>query len=231
MIKELREVGLTENEAKIYVCLVENGEMMAGGISRKTGMHRRSVYDSIEMLIKKGLVGYILKNNRRFYRASNPERILEIVKEKERKIELIVPKLKEKYSGNKEKEDTHFFRGKEGLKTIFEEQLDSKEILIMGASPRAYDILQFYFHWFDKKRKKRKVRAKIIATDRSFKDIPFSEIKYLEQKYSPVSFNVYGDKVAIIMWASEPFAILIKNKEISEEYRNYFNLMWKVAKE
>ena len=83
MLSELKQAGLTENESKIYLSLVDHGPNLAGRISRLTGLHRRTVYDVTEMLIKKGLIGYILKNNRRYFEASNPNRILEILQEKD----------------------------------------------------------------------------------------------------------------------------------------------------
>jgi HTH-type transcriptional regulator, sugar sensing transcriptional regulator len=228
---ELKQAGLTENESKIYLALIDLGPSLAGQISRKTGLHRRTVYDTTEMLIKKGLIGYILKNNRRLFQASNPERLIEIIEEKQNILFPIVEELKEKFTKTKSKEETNFYKGKEGLKNIFEDQLNSKEILILGASPKAYDVLQFYFKWYDKKRKKKKIKARIIAQDKKIKKIPLSEIRYLPQKYqNPVSVNIYEDKTAIILWALEPIAIVIKNKEITEGYKNYFELMWKIAK-
>ena len=63
------------------------------------------------------------------------------------------------------------------------------------------------------------------------KNIPLAEIKYLPEKYaSPVAVNIYKDKTAIIVWAKEPIAILIKNREISEAYKTYFELMWKISR-
>ncbi len=228
---ELKKAGLTENESKVYLALIDLGPSLAGQISRKTGLHRRTVYDTTEMLIKKGLIGYILKNNRKLFQASNPQRILEILDEKKDFLEPLIQNLKEKYNSKKEKQETNFYKGKEGLKTIFEDQLNAKEILILGASPRAYEILQFYFKWYDKKRKQRKISSRIIATDKKLKKIPLAKIKYLPQKYSnPVAVNIYQDKTAIILWASEPIAILIKNKEISEGYKNYFEIMWRIAR-
>lgn len=228
---ELTQAGLTQNESKVYLALIDLGPSLAGQISRKTGMHRRTVYDTTEMLIKKGLVGYILKNNRRLFQASNPERILDIIKEKENILMPIISQLSEKFGLTKEKEETNFYKGKEGLKTVFEDQLSSKEILILGASPKAYEILQFYFKWYDKSRKEKKIHARIIAHSRDIKHIPLAEIRYLPEKYSnPVSVNIYQDKVAIILWALVPLAIVIKNKEISEGYKSYFEVMWKIAK-
>jgi len=51
MIEKLKEAGLTENESKIYLALLEIGPANAGLISRKSGLHRRVVYDSLDMLI------------------------------------------------------------------------------------------------------------------------------------------------------------------------------------
>lgn len=230
-MEELKQAGLTDNESKIYLALIDLGPSMAGQISRKTGLHRRTVYDVIEMLIKKGLIGYITKNNRKLFQASNPQRIIEMIKEKENMLVPFINKLGEKFVLTKEKEETNFYKGKEGLKNIFEDQLNSKEILILGASAMAYDVLQFYFKWYDKARKKNKIKARIIASDKKMKKIPLSEIRYLPEKYAnPVSVNIYGYKTAIILWASEPIAIVIKNKEITEGYRKYFELMWKIAK-
>ncbi len=231
MIESLKEIGLTNNESKVYLALVDLGPSLAGQISRKTGLHRRTVYDTTEMLIKKGLIGYILKNNRKIFQASNPERFTEILREKQDLISPLVKELSLKFTKTREKEETNFYKGKEGLKNIFEDQLNYKEVLILGASIKAYEVLQFYFKWYDKARKAKKIKTRIIAQDRSIKRIPLSEIKYLPEKYeNPVSVNIYGDKVAIILWASQPIAILIKNKEIAQGYRNYFELMWKVAR-
>ena len=230
----LKQAGLTTNESLVYSALLELGPSLAGQISRKTGLHRRTVYDTTEMLIKKGLIGHILKNNRKLFEAVSPKRFLAILKEKENKITEVLPEMMLHYEKTKEKQETNFYQGKQGLRTVFEDQIETKkEILILGASPLAYEILQFYFKWFDKRRKQHKIKTKIIFNKTEKKPkIPLAEIRYLPQKYtSPLAVNIYGDKIAIILWSKEnPIAIVIKNKEISEGYRKYFELMWKIAR-
>jgi len=234
MREELHQAGLTENESKVYVTLLELGPSHAGLISRKSGLHRRVVYDTIEMLIQKGLIGYIMKNNVKLFQASNPERVLELLEEKEQYVNEIMPQMLSLFSKTKEKEETNFYKGKNGLKTVFEEQLAvGKEILILGASPLAYEILQFYFKWFDKRRVENRIKARIIFNKTERKPrIPYSEIRFLPEKYSsPLAVNIYGDKVAIILWSKEkPFAVVITQKEIADGYRKHFELMWKIAK-
>lgn len=230
----LTELNLTKNEALVYKALLESGPSLAGRISGKTGLHRRTVYDTIEMLIKKGLVAYNQKNNRKEFVAASPNRFLDIIEEKKELINNSLSEMLLMYNKTKELEETNFYKGKQGLKTVFEDQIENKkDILIIGASPLAYEVLQFYFKWFDKRRVKNKIKTKIIfnKTDKKLK-IPLSEIRYLPQKYSsPLAVNIYGDKVAIILWSKDnPLAIVIKNKEISEGYKKYFELMWKVAR-
>lgn len=227
----LQKLGLTESESKVYLALLELGPSLAGTISRKTGIHRRNIYDITERLIEKGLIGYILKNNRRLFEAANPERLKEILDEKQKELQESLGDLMFLYEKTKEKQETNFYKGIEGLKTVFQDQLDSKEILILGASQSAFEVLPFYFEWYDKDRVEKKIKARIIASEKLSKKIPLSEIRYLPQKYAnPLAINIYGNKVAIILWKKEPLAIVIKEKEIADSYRQYFELMWKVAR-
>ena len=229
----LQKLGLANSEASVYLALLELGPSLAGQISRKTGIHRRNIYDITERLIQKGLIGYIVKNNRRLFEAANPERLKEILKEKQRELEEALPNLTFLYQKTKEKQETNFYKGIEGLKTIFQEQLEgkNKEILILGASSSAFEVLPFYFKWYDKDRVKKKIKARIIASEKLSKKIPLSEIRRLPEKYSnPLAINIYGDKVAIILWKKPPLAIVIKEQEIADSYRKYFELMWKSAR-
>jgi sugar-specific transcriptional regulator TrmB len=236
--EKLRDAGLTENESTVYLCLLETGSRAAGTISRRTGLHRRVIYDVTERLIKKGLIGYVLENNRKVFHAANPSRFLEIVEEEKRGVQDILPEMLKIFNLQKEKpkEDTLFFKGKAGLKSVFEEQIaEGKEILIVNTSNLAYEMFDIYFHWFDKRRKEKKIPAKIIFNSEDkekIKKVPLSEIKFLPKEYStPAAINIYGDNIAIIHWSKEkPFAVVIKQKEIAAGYRKYFELMWKIAK-
>lgn len=235
MEEMLKEFGLTKLESKVYITLLNLGPSLASIITRRSGIHRRSVYDALERLMQKGLVGYITTNNKKYFEVSNPERLLELIKEREDKIKEIMPSLKEKYENTIQKSETLFFRGKNGLKTIFEDQIAlKKEILVLGASSLAYDILKYYFHWFDKRRVEKKIKVKLLYNESARKNakIKLAEIRYMpEDLYNPTAINIYGDRVAIIHWSKEnPFVILIKDKEISEGYRNYFNVLWKISK-
>ena len=89
----LEQLGLTEAESKVYLALLELGSSQAGKITSKTGIHRRTVYDSIERLIEKGLVSFISQNNIKFFESVDPQQLLEILKEKQDNLKQILPQL------------------------------------------------------------------------------------------------------------------------------------------
>jgi HTH-type transcriptional regulator, sugar sensing transcriptional regulator len=233
MYEKLIQLGLTSTEAKIYVALIEYGRLQAGIISRKTGIHRRSVYDSLERLIEKGLVSWIKENDKRYYYAESPDKLLDIVDIQKKVVNGILPELHIKFEEKKEKQETKFYKGVEGIKSIFEDQIDTgKPVYIIGASYDASKILKYYMPHYTSTRVKKKLKLYLIYAggQREFA-IPYGETAYLPESYaSPVSTNIYGDKVAIVVWSEEPVAILIKNKTVADTYKKYFDVLWKMAK-
>ncbi len=232
----LEEMGLTPAEAKIYIILLEQGASLAGIISRNTGIHRRSVYDAIERLIQKGLVSYIKSNNRKYFEAVSPERLIEILHKREEDIKEILPELKKLQQMAEGKNETLFFRGKAAMKTAFDQLDNAKEVCIWGATTAADDILQYYFSHFDKQRVKKKIKTKIIfnESDRNhpyIKNIPLAEIRFVPKEISSkTAVNIYGRNICIVAWRPDPVAILIREDNIGEGFRNYFDFMWQFAK-
>lgn len=232
-LKETLELlGLTGNEAKVYLMLLRDGPSLAGRIAKNTGIHRRNVYDITLRLIEKGLVGYIVKNNRKIFEAVGPEKLRMILEERRKVLEENFDVMQAMFVGVKDKQETLFFSGKEGLKNIFESQLEEKgsEVLILGASSLASEVLPFYFKWYNKDRVKNKIRVRIIASEKVGK-VALSKVRYISGKYgNPLAINIWGDNVALILWKAEPLVILIRDKEISDSYRKYFEAMWSSAR-
>jgi len=233
----LEDIGLTKTEAKIYLAVLDQGSALAGTVSQKSGIHRRSVYDALERLIEKGLISFIIRNNRKWFEAVEPSRLLQIAEQKKANIKQVLPELELKFNSSQEKQEAVFFKGKQGLKSVFDDQIQEKRtIYVMGAYEGASEVIQFYFMHYDKKRKAARIPVKMIFPEASrsskmIKNIPLSEIRFLPEKYmNPVGINVYGEKVATIVWADEPLAILINNNQVAEAYKKYFNFMWERAK-
>ena len=85
----LEEIGLSPNEAKIYETLIRTGIVSINKLSVESNVHRRNVYDSLDKLVKKGLVSEEIVSGHRFVRAIDPSRLLDIVREKEAKVKVL----------------------------------------------------------------------------------------------------------------------------------------------
>ena len=81
----LREIGLSKNEARVYEALLQAGEASVQTISLKSKVHRRNVYDSLSKLLEKGLASEVFIKGEKHFKAINPRRLLELLKEKEEK--------------------------------------------------------------------------------------------------------------------------------------------------
>ncbi len=233
--QQLQKVGLSQNEAKCYLALLKLGSASANEISRFSGIHRVSVYDALRGLREKGLVSQITKANKLLFEAGSPEKILEIINEKEEQLEevkKIVPELSLDFRMAKEKQEIHSFKGLAGIKTVLREMLNSKtEILDFGAEYKIKGFLPYDYLKWDKERVRRKIKMRIVASMKiKPTKIQLTDIKYIPAElHSSVSTYIFDGKVALVMWVENPLAVIIEHKSVYESYKNYFEYLWKTA--
>ncbi len=213
--------------------LVDLSKAQAGVLSRRTGIHRRSIYDALDRLIEKGLVSYIMENDKRFYMPTDPKRIQELIDLKRKEILDIMPTLHAKFAEKKDKQQTFFYRGKEGIRTVFEDQIrDRKTVYIIGASHHAKEHLKYYLPHYTNDRIKKKIKLEAIYAGKRHKTkVPLAKVRYLPESFSTlVSTNIYGNKACIILWLPhDPVAILIKQPDIAKTFKKYFDALWAIA--
>lgn len=238
----LEELGFTRNEIKIYIALLKLGASTTGKIIENTGLHRAIVYDTLEKLLRKGVVSFVIQNNRKVFKAYDPKRLNEYIEEKKRKLNTILPELSQIYKIPKFETATNVYEGKEGVKTIFEDiiKLKPNYYYVFASYGGATEVLPFYLKHFYDKIEKLKINLKGILIDtpqgrQRGKEINVhknAELRYMPKEFvSPATAYLYSGKVAFIIWSKEtPMAILIENKNLYESFLNYFSLLWKVCK-
>jgi len=236
--KVLEEVGLSKNEAKIYLALLDLGSATAGKIAEKTGIHRSNVYDALERLLEKGIVTYIIKKDTKYYQATDPENLLNMIKEKEIHLTQILPELKLAQQLSKPRPSAEILEGSLGLKTAFYDLLKYKKtIYIVGVPKEAPLKVKYWIERFHKEHAKRKIWMVHIYNPgakeriRYLKTLPYIKVRCLPEEYdSPVSLLSCGDEVLIIMWDLTPIVtIRVKNPTFSKSVEKWFNLMWNIA--
>lgn len=237
--KILREIGLTETEIKVYLALLESGATSAGKIVDKTGVYRKNLYDALSRLVEKGLVTYIIENKIKFFQAKKPSNLEKYLNEKKAKIEEQKPEVQKiiselNYLFNKApvEIESEIYRGTEGIKTILKECLNYKEVLFIGATGDVENRLPYFWPHYNKKREKSKCRWKLLLIHEA-RNKSITKSKYYEYKILPKILSglnviyIYGDYVANVLWLEKPVAFVIKHKSLSDNYRKYFNYLWR----
>ena len=61
---------------------------------------------------------------------------------------------------------------------------------------------------------------------------PMVKYKILPKELSsPNVIYIYEDKIANVLWSKPPVSFVIKDKNIADSYRRYFNFLWKISTE
>lgn len=239
----LIKIGLTKNETDVYLCLLQLEEALAGEISKKTRISRTYIYDTIEKLTRKGLVSYVVRNGRRFYRAASPNRLIDYLQEQESKVNLILPQLLLLHKPLPKKPLVEVYDGREGMKNIYTImfKVKPKEWRLLGSSGKAEEVVGHDFlDIMESRRAKLKIKFKCLMnpTEQAMKrgcelvKFPLTEVRYLKQDYvSPVSVYLFGEFTALMLWIKEkPLAVLIQDEDITNSFIEHFNVLWSISK-
>lgn len=77
---KLISIGLSENEAKIYLALLELGKGTVSEITRKANLNRTTGYDVLDGLVHNGLASVSGKEPKQEYLAEPPDKIEALLK-------------------------------------------------------------------------------------------------------------------------------------------------------
>ena len=246
--KFLEQIGLTKNEIKVYLSLLKIGQTTTSKIIKDIGINTSKVYESLERLLKKGLVSYTIIKNKKNWNAENPEEINSFLEEEKKNIEQKKEESKKiikellRLSNVKEKESEYkIYEGIKGIKTARENVLNILEkgetFYLILSSFSGENKLEAYFEDFQKRRAKAGIKYKAIFNNKlkhiieKRTRLKNSEVKFVNPSFlSPTWTEIYGDSVAIGVMGDNPSIFVIKNKDVAKGFLSYFNGLWKMAK-
>lgn len=242
----LEEIGLTKGEIKVYLTLLETGETTTGKIIEQAQISSGKIYEILNKLMKKGLVGYIMKDKTKHFSASSPKRILDYLhekeshlKEKEKELLKTIPELLSLENQARKEHEVKMFQGFKGLQTAIDEAIhDSKAgevILAMGVFSKRNQRFNFFWPKWHRQRIRKKIRCRLIFSE---KDTPYYKI-YKKMKYTevrvikgvtPAAVDIIGERVLILTHGEPPSCLSIKHPEIVQSFKTFFDSLWGVAK-
>jgi len=241
-INVLRNLGLSEGEIRIYGALLDLGSASLNRIHESVGIERRNIYDILNKLIEKGLVGYINENKKRFFQVSHPNKIVGYIEEQkhaldetQESVEKELPSLIKKFEFKRPDISAQVYRGNGGIKAVWEDMLNHKAVYWIGSGRYIPKMLPHFFANWNKRRIKLKVRwYNLLRTEMKAEikePFPLEECRFLPKEFSvnPAVVCIYGNKVVNFLFTKEFFAFVTENKEIAENYREYHAYLWRIS--
>jgi sugar-specific transcriptional regulator TrmB len=233
----LRDLGLTEDQAKVYLAALELGQANMQDLAHKSGVKRTSIYNFIKELLAKGLIVTAKKRKRTVYSAIHPKQLVEVEKARLNELHRVLPELLAIYNKSSTKPRVTFYEGVDGIKEVLLDMLKEKQPVsaFSDFKQMAATFGDYYFDVFPPERARRGIVSKNIVPDTSkARELAQKDARYLrETKFLPVAdlkteINIYGNKVALNSYPSDPpFAVIIEDENIARTLRTIWEQLWK----
>jgi sugar-specific transcriptional regulator TrmB len=237
----LEEIGLTPNEAKIYMALLELKNGTIWDISTHAQIHRRNTYDAIHRLMYKGLAFQVLPKRNLTYAPVHPDKLKELLEDKVKRLTVGLPGMIKRYDKISSSQFVNVYKGIGGLKNYIDLEISvGKDIYGIGGKGSWFDerVSSYVITRAYAKYKKANIKSHIIydyeAGNRP-EIIKFvgKNYKVLPKKYSSnSSVEVFGDYVAIysgmdVKGLEDDITItILKDKTLASDFMKWWSFMW-----
>jgi len=245
MKNNLLQIGLSPNEADVYLYLLDLGESPSGELIKKTGKHRNIVYEALDSLVRRKLVAESIKKGKKYFKIANPETLIKQAQDKLELTEKLVKQIKSK--GEIRSPQINLYEGQDGWQTAYRRAVkelvkkDKVDIYTLGAGADEWvAAMGDYFIEYGKLCEKGILRVHLLAYEwqreeiktHQQKIIAHGQVKFLPEKYFvPSNTEIFIDRIFIQIYTTPVNLIEIKNKQVADGYLQHFNILWKIAKE
>lgn len=244
-VELLQQLGLAQNEARIYETLLREGNSGVSHISSNSQVHRRNVYDSLNRLLEKGLVFEIRSENENQYQAVSPHKLSELLQEKQVALDKVMPDLDTLYQGKPDRKEVFIYKGIEGWKNYLRDLVRvGEDYYVIDAksqisSPKLKGIAE---HFLAELKRANITPYRIynhrLKSPQYSKTVSFlgGEYRFLPEKYSTsCTTAVFGDYVVFFSGSqladfdeNDTFTVIM-NHEIALAYKTWARLFWEVS--
>lgn len=244
LITKLVSLGLSENQARIYLSVIERGKATVLEIFRDTGIQRPTVYENVLVLQDKNLLSQIVIGKKRYISAHEADALLKFVEEKRTTAREVADEISA-LTQHKVTSRTpiKIFSGVEGAKLLADVILSSasKEILTVGSYAVLNEVFsERYLRQLWAARSKKRIHARVLFNasdapalrkDRSYGDIgniTFDrEVRLLSASLTiPAMFTLVDDTVLFWSRSEEDIFFSIKYASHTKTWRSLFENLW-----
>ena len=243
----LQQLGLSIQQANIYLSSLAIGAQPASVIAKNTGLKRAHTYNLLEQMKDAGYIQEFIKDGVRHFVSCSPATLLSMLTNRAQEIEVrkekllqMLPVLDTIRNPLIVQPKVRFYQGVEGLKEVYNDTIrepvgaiyalcDWDHLFPATESKELHDWMWDYAD----RRAAKNISFLAIANKSPESDVAFRlgrkqkrKIKMLKGVYLPVELMVYGSKVALMSTKDDMVGVIIENAAIAETLRNFHQAMW-----
>lgn len=236
-----QNLSLNIKEATTLLAILEIGPASISDIAKRAKIKRPTTYYLIDELIKKGLILKVPSGKRVFYKANDPKKILNLLEQRKQSFEKILPQMQALFLATPSQPKVRFYEGKEGLKNIYEEMLNThKNVytifsfddfltvfsekdnehffqILKNAGGQLYDLIKLT-----------PLAKNSVKTGTYRKGV--AKIKFLPPDFRvTIDLLIAGNKVAMLSFKSLA-GIIIEDQDIADSQKEFAKYLWKTSK-
>lgn len=227
----IKSLGLSDQEAEIYLALLKLGGSKASLVAKEVGMKRTTIYAILKSLAQKGLVTVFFRKNQRFYYAKKPHQVAKVFQGKINQFEEIIPVLESLEKKQTQAMGLRFIETVGELEDFYNEILEqyrNKEYHIIGNSRSWHGISPEFFKEYRQRRAEANIKTKLlISYDSPREKGLLCKVKFLPEKYIfKSSIDIFKDKILIVSPDMAALAVVIAIPAMVDVFQSMFDIIW-----
>jgi len=239
LVQTLKNSGLTEPEAVIYLSLLQSPRMTISEIARATAIKRPTCYQYLDLLLSKNFVVRVPVGKRMFYSAVSPKKVLDAARKHHSALETAIEDMIKQHEESTHKPRVMFYEGKREIKNIYQDLFKTVGDAYSIFPPAAFfeNFTEQEYDEFDSSISQHAFKSKdLIVKDKYFRQVERIRKKNSTEhkltKKLPESFKsnvdmlVFNDKVALIS-LRDLSALVIESKDIADLFKQLHTAIWK----
>ena len=243
LFNTLINLGLTENEAAVYLASLSIGPSTILNISKTANIKRTTVYSVVESLKQKGLMNMELRGWKQLYVAENPDKLKSILNQRQEKLKENMPEFMALYNFKGGESFIKYYEGMEAIKSVYErlikEVRTGEDYYITSNLKDIFTLDKEFFIDFSKRRSKLNINIKLLLENneegKEYKkyDKIFNQTSKLFTENIKLKTNlvVIPSMMVVHQLAPPVMAIVIENQSIIQMQKQFFEIIWSSIKE
>lgn len=251
----LRNLGLNDNEVKVYLYLLTHGESIASVIAKRLAIKRVTSYSTLESLEKKDMVTSFIKNDVAHFDAVEPDDIIELCQQRVHEMQRLQKRasaLKNEFSqlrqtGKMPKLEIRgkikYYQGLEAVTDLIAETLEEKEKeqLCFGLNTYHTELAGDDWSLYTERRVKSGMKVRSIQPNtnaaigyqkRDPQELRTTRLVPKEKFPGDCEINIIGNMIAMFTTGGkEAMGMKMYNPNMAQALRSLFELAWERAQD